>query len=52
MKADERMVLDYIVNQVLEDLAYDPESEQYRDMGGIIISLSEEEYQTLKNVRL
>lgn len=52
MKTKERMVLEYIVDQVLEDLAYDPESEQYRDMGGIIISLTEEEYQTLKNIRL
>lgn len=52
MKADERFVLEYIIEAVLEDLVYDADAEEYRDTGGIIISLSEEDYQTLKNIRL
>lgn len=50
MTTKERMVLGYVIGAVLEDLEYDGENEKYRDSGGIIVNLSEEEYNILQNL--
>lgn len=49
---EQQFILNYIVLSVSRDLSLDEASGEYRDNGGIIISLTPEEYQTLKSIKL
>lgn len=52
MTKKEKSVLSYVIQSVIDDLTYDAYSDKYRDNGDMGISLSEEEYNTLINIKL
>jgi len=49
---NQRMVLSYILASVKDDLSFDEVSGDFRDNGGILVSLSKEEFQTLNSINL
>ena len=49
---EQQFIINYLVLSVTRDLSLDEASGEYRDNGGIIISLTADEYKTLKSIKL